>query len=211
MAGTSIFSPDSKLMQVMEWLTRMLHIQVMWILFSMIGLFIGGIFPATFVMFAIIRKWIHGDDGIPVFKTFKDLYKKNFIKTNIIGWGMAISGASIFYYIKLFSATGGIISIVLVAMALSFALLYAVTALFIIPVYVHFDVDVLEMIKHAVIIAVSHPLHVLLMVITFIGFWYLMFWLPVLLPFIGFSILAYFIMRIANAAFISTEKKLSQS
>ncbi|MBO1913821.1 DUF624 domain-containing protein, partial [Microvirga sp. 3-52] len=53
-----------------EWLAKLLHVQVIWILFCLIGLFIGGIFPATFTMFSIIRKWIMKQDDFPVFKTF---------------------------------------------------------------------------------------------------------------------------------------------
>ncbi|PAV31166.1 hypothetical protein CIL05_00455 [Virgibacillus profundi] len=210
MTETGIFSSDSKLMQFMEWLTRLVHVQLIWILFCLVGLVIGGLFPATIGMFAIIRKQIRGEHDFPVFKTFLNLFKSAFVKANLLGWGMVLLGVSIYYYLQLFGQLGGVASIALVAIVFTLALLYLMTMLFIIPVYVHFDVSVPEVVKHAGIIAVSHPLHVLLMVAAYIAFWFGMSWFPVLLPFIGFSMLAYFLMRIAYAAFTSVEKKMSR-
>ena len=193
-------------MRFAEWLTKLLHIQLIWILFCLIGLVIGGIFPATFSMFAIIRKWIIKQDDFPVLKTFMRTYKKVFIKSNILGYGMILLGFSIYYYIQLFST----ISIVLVAVTSMFGLVYLMTSLFIIPVYVHFNISLPEVIKHAGIIAVSHPLHILLMVLSLIAFWYIMLLLPAMLPFIGFSFLSYVLMFIANTAFTSIERKVAQ-
>ncbi|MBO0600707.1 DUF624 domain-containing protein [Sporosarcina sp. E16_3] len=201
-----MFKPSSKLMRFAEWLTKLLHIQLIWILFCLIGLVIGGIFPATFSMFAIIRKWIIKQDDFPVLKTFMRTYKKVFIKSNILGYGMILLGFSIYYYIQLFSS----ISIVLVAVTSMFGLVYLMTSLFIIPVYVHFNISLPEVIKHAGIIAVSHPLHILLMVLSLIAFWYIMLLLPAMLPFIGFSFLSYVLMFIANTAFTSIERKVAQ-
>lgn len=168
------------------------------------GLVIGGIFPATFTMFSIIRKWIMKQEDFPVFKTFLKTYKDAFIKTNVLGYGMILLGSSIYYYIKLFSS----ISIVLVGVTFIFGLVYLMTSLFIIPVYVHFDISLPEVIRHAGVIAVSHPLHILLMVISLIGFWYLLFLIPAIVPFIGFSFISYILMFIANSAFTSIERKV---
>ena len=210
MTETGIFSSDSKLMQLMEWLTRMVHVQLLWILFCLVGLVVGGLFPATAGMFAIIRKQIRGEQDFPVFGTYLSLFKNSFVKANLLGWGMILLGMSIYYYLHLFGQLGGIASIAFAAIVFTFALLYFMTMLFIIPVFVHYDVSIPEVVKHAGIIAVSHPLHVLLIVIAFIAFWFGMSWFPVLLPFIGVSMLAYFVMRIANAAFTSVEKKMSR-
>ncbi|WP_210471326.1 YesL family protein [Sporosarcina sp. 6E9] len=188
-----------------EWLAKLLHVQVIWILFCLIGLFIGGIFPATFTMFSIIRKWIMKQDDFPVFKTFLKTYKESFFKTNLLGYGMILLGSSIYYYIKLFSS----ISIVLVVVSLLFGLVFLMTSLFIIPVYVHFDISLPEVIKHAGVIAVSHPLHILLMVVSLIGFWYFLFLVPAIVPFVGFSFISYILMFIANSAFTSIERKVA--
>ncbi|CQR47168.1 hypothetical protein BN1058_01459 [Paraliobacillus sp. PM-2] len=205
----SIFSSDSKLMQFMEWITKMLHVQILWVLGTLLGLVIGGIFPATFAMFAINRKWVLGQD-FAVGKTFFQTYKENFLKANGLGFGLGLVGASFIYYMNLFSAIGGITSIVLVVITFTFILLFLMTLLFIIPVYVHFNISIPEVVKHALVMSISNPLHVLLMVLTFIGFWFLTDMVPVLLPFIGISVFTYILMRIAIAAFISVEKKINE-
>lgn len=203
----SIFSRSGKLMQFMEWLTNMLHLQILSVLGILIGLVIGGIFPATFTMFAINRKWILGQD-FPVNKTFFRLYKKHFLKTNVLGLGITLTGASLLYYLNLFRAIDGAISTVLVVLTFTLFLLYLMTTLYIVPVFVHFDIRLLEVIKHAMIIAISHPLHILLMVLSFIVFWYGIEIVPILTPFIGFSVLSYVLFRVANASFTSIKKKI---
>ncbi|WP_318615851.1 YesL family protein [Sporosarcina sp. YIM B06819] len=192
-------------MRFAEWLTKLLHIQIIWILFCLIGLVIGGIFPATFTMFGVIRKWIMKQEDFPVFKTFVKTYKEVFIKSNLLGYGMILLGFSIYYYIKLFSS----MSVVLVGITIMFGLVFLMTTLFIIPVYVHFEISLPEVIRHAGVIALSHPLHILLMVLSLIVFWYLMLLLPALLPFVGFSLISYILMLIANSAFKSVERKVA--
>lgn len=199
-----LFKPDSKLMRFAEWTTKLIHVQIIWILFSLMGLFFLGIFPATFTMFGVIRKWIMKQDDFPVFKTFWRTYKDMFLKSNLLGYGMLLLGSSIYYYIDMFSS----MSVVLFIVSMMFGLVFLMTALFIIPVYVHFDIPLPEVIRHASIIAVSHPLHILLMVLSLVGFWFFSTLLPAALPFIGFSLICYLLMLIAYSAFISIEKKV---
>ncbi|MBO0600588.1 DUF624 domain-containing protein [Sporosarcina sp. E16_3] len=205
-----MFNIDGKLMQVMNWITRLLYLQLIWVVFCLVGLVICGIFPATFTMFGISRKWIRGNTDFPVFTTFKQMYKESFIKANILGWWIVLLAFSLYYYFDLISNFTGMISIILIAILITISLLFLVTSLFIIPVYVHFDVRLLMVIRHAVTIAISHPLHVLFMLATVITFYSLMLIVPGVFILIGISSFTLVLMIIANLAFNNIERKLNK-
>ncbi len=196
-------------MDVMNWITRLLYLQFLWGAFSLLGIVVGGVFPATFTMFGISRKWIREGTGFPVFTTFKKMYKESFFKANILGWWIVLLGFSLYYYFNLTNNFAGALSIISIAILITLSLLYAVTSLFIIPVYVHFDVRLLQVIRHAVAIAVMHPLHVVGLLTTIISFYYLMLLVPGVFILMGISSFAIVFMLIANMAFTNIERKLS--
>src|SRR5690625_7635570 len=76
------------------WVVRLVYVNLLWILFTVIGLGVLGIMPATAAMFAVVRKWLRGEDDFPIFTTYKDAYKEEFLKANLLGYILAIIGRS---------------------------------------------------------------------------------------------------------------------
>lgn len=200
---------DGPLMRAMDWMTRLLYLQLLWVVFSLLGLIVGGLFPATFTVFGITRKWIREGDGFRVFSTFKEMYKESFFKANILGWWIVAFGVSLYYYFNLTNQLGGVMAILSIAILITVSLIVLVTSVFIIPVYVHYDVRLLQVIKHAIAIAITHPLHVVSLLLTLIAFYYLFLFIPGIFILFGMSSLATVFMYIANRAFTNVEKKLS--
>jgi uncharacterized membrane protein YesL len=197
-----------KLNTIMEWIMRFFVLQLIWILFSLVGLVIGGIFPATFTMFAICRKWLHKQTEFPVFRTFWELYRKSFLKTNLLGWVTTLTGCSLYYYFQLLKGTEGTMGLVLLIIVWIAGIVYLMTALFIIPVFVHFDIKLINVAKYALIIAIGNPFHCLSMAAVIAGFGIVLILVPGLFPFFSFSLLAFAHMWLANTAFTSMEKKV---
>src|SRR5699024_6342603 len=77
---------------VAVWITRFAYMNLSWVLYSAVGLLFLGILPATSAMFAVVRKWIDGDTDIPVFETFWDAYRQEFVKINLLGYGVLLVG-----------------------------------------------------------------------------------------------------------------------
>ncbi len=69
--------------RICTWIMRMAYVNLLWVAFSLLGLGIFGFFPATAAMFVVIRKWLSSEQDIPVFKTFWNAFKTEFIKINI--------------------------------------------------------------------------------------------------------------------------------
>ncbi len=55
------------------WVTKFAYLNLLWIAFSLLGLGLFGLFPATAAMFAVVRKWINGEKDIPVFHVFLEV------------------------------------------------------------------------------------------------------------------------------------------
>ncbi|KPC99769.1 hypothetical protein LR69_02005 [Geobacillus sp. BCO2] len=92
---------DGKLYRACEWITRLAYINLLWLVFTVFGLVILGIAPATVALFTIVRKWLlFHDHDVPVLKTFVRTYKGEFWRANRIGlllMAAAIFSISIFY------------------------------------------------------------------------------------------------------------------
>lgn len=196
-----------KLNTIMEWVTRFFVLQLIWILFCLVGLVIGGIFPATITMFSICRKWITKQKEFPIFRTFWELYRANFLKSNFLGLFITLTGGSLYYYVQLFKGLEGTIGSILFIAIWIATILYLMTVLFIIPVYVHFDIKLSGVAKYALVIAIAYPFHVISMAAVIAGFSMVVILVPGLFPFFSFSLLAFALMWLANSAFISLEKK----
>jgi uncharacterized membrane protein YesL len=199
-----------KLNTIMEWIMRFFVLQLIWILFCLVGLVIGGIFPATFSMFAICRKWLNKQTEFPIFRTFWDMYRKGFLKTNLLGWVITLTGCSLFYYFQLFKGSEGMIDLVLSIAVWIAGILYLMTVLLIIPVYVHFDIKLINVVKYALIIAISNPFHCLSMAALIMGFCMVIILIPGLFPFFSFSVLSFGLMWMAKSAFTRMEQKVSK-
>lgn len=196
----------SGLYTLTEWITRFAYVNLLWIGFSLLGLVVFGISPATVAMFTIIRKWIMGDNEIPVFQTFWDSYKKEFLRGNRLGLIIALLAYIIFIdlnYIKLDT----IIQIPL------YLIIFAIvmTILYIFPVYVHYNVTFIQLFKNSFFIMMVNPLSSIMMLIGFVALFFVMKFLPALLFFFGGSLSAGIIMSSCYLAFQKIEKKLQKA
>ena len=56
-----------------EWVLKFFYANLLWFVFTMLGLGVFGFMPATTALFSVTRKWIMGKTDIPIFKTFWQL------------------------------------------------------------------------------------------------------------------------------------------
>lgn len=196
----------SGLYTLTEWITRFAYVNLLWIGFSLLGLVVLGIRPATLAMFTIIRKWLMGESEIPIFRTFWNSYKKEFLKSNGLGIVIVLLAYIIFIdlsYIKLDT----IIQIPL------YLIIFAIvmTILYIFPVYVHYNITFFQLFKNAFFIMMVNPLSSIMMLIGFAALFFVMKFLPALLFFFGGSLSAGIIMSSCYLAFQKIEKKQKEA
>src|SRR5690625_929809 len=191
-----------------EGIMRLAYVNLLWILFTILGLGIFGIFPATIALFAVTRKWVMGDLYIPVFSTFWQTYRKEFLKSTLLGWVLFVIGYMIYVDLALLP-TGGFLDVVRWGIVIC-GLLYIIILFYIFPIYVHFHWKNRHYIKYALLLGASHPHYTLLMIIGIGALYYIVMSIPGLLPFFSVSILAYIMMWTVYQVIKNIEKKQSK-
>ncbi|KKI90221.1 hypothetical protein WQ54_19745 [Bacillus sp. SA1-12] len=192
--------------KISEWVMKLAYVNLLWMLFSLIGLIVFGIFPATAAMLAVIRKLIMGDTDIPVFKTFFAAYKKEFLKSNMIGILMFVVGYILYFDLTIVREATGMIRLLYLPLLMIF-LGYVLTSLYVFPVFVHYETKIFQVLKNSFLIMILHPLSTIMMVVGAIAIYSLMITIPGLIPIFSGSLFAFVIMWSALIAFSKIEKK----
>lgn len=149
---------------ICQWITRLAYINLLWLLFMCLGLFVFGAAPSTVTMFTIIRKWLNGETDLPVFSFFWATYKKEFCKANQLGF--ILLGISIVLFLdwRLISSLQGSLYPILLGCLIGAAFLFMIVMLFIFPVYVQYEYKTLKYIKAAFLLGISYPLYTMVMI-----------------------------------------------
>lgn len=73
------------LIGVSEWIMRFGTLSLLWLSFTLSGLVVFGLMPATAAMFSVGRKWVDGEEDFSIFPMFLASFKRDFLKTNLLG------------------------------------------------------------------------------------------------------------------------------
>lgn len=195
---------------ISEWIMKLAYVNILWISFSILGIVIFGFFPATIAMFAVVRKWVLKEPDIPVFKTFWATYKTEFLKSNLLG--MVIVAFSLFLYFNLniVQATTLPVFKLLYIPNVIVLMIFLLTLLYVMPVFVHFDVSLGKVMKNALFLMVVNPKATFCMM-TLIGFLcFILLKLPGLIPFFSGSVIAYLLMWFSRYGFMKVDTGNSQ-
>ncbi|OPJ55844.1 YesL family protein [Alkalithermobacter paradoxus] len=198
---------SNKLYEICEWICRLVYINILWIASTVIGLVVFGIAPATVAMFGVLRKWTVGDTDTSVFRAFIKIYKEEFIKSNILGVIFLAFGYMIYFNYLLSQMIDGIFHRILWIGLFPTVFIYMITLFFVFPVYVHYDLKLLQYIKVAFMIAISNPLEIIIFGLTVCLLCYMFYFIPAGIPFFGVSIIAWIVMLRASGIFMRVDKK----
>lgn len=193
--------------QITEWITRFAYLNLLWIAFTLLGVIVLGLFPATTAMFSVCRKWLRGQTDVPVFRTFWDYYRRDFVKSNVMGlfiWLVAaLIAADIFYLMALDAVQLSWTSIPLFA----FMLLVLMFLFYLFPTFVHYDIKVTQVLKNSFLIMLINPIHSLLIFLCLVPLFLIMQAFPALAFIFGASSYAFITMWISLNAFNKTAEK----
>src|SRR5690625_1010607 len=144
------------------WVVRLVYVNILWLLFTVVGLGVLGLMPATAGMFAVVRKWIRGEDDISIFKTFKDSFRAEFLKANILGYILAIVGYFLYLDIQFMRIQEGLLFQFFTYIIIVVFFLYFIILLYFFPVFVHFELKIQEYIKWPLALGIMYPIITLL-------------------------------------------------
>lgn len=201
---------SGRLYRFCDSIMKVAYMNLLWFCFSLVGLVIFGLLPATVALFAVVRKWLMNDEELSIFKTFFTTYKKEFFKANIIGIMFLCAGFILYFnYLYVLTHPGSLqlaISIPLVIVSF----FYLTTCLYLIPVYVHYDLKGIQFIKHSFYIGMANPIMTGLMFLGCLLLSLLLQFIPGLLPFFFPSLFVIVIMWSGLRSFQKVEWKQKQ-
>ena len=192
---------------VMEWIMRFAYIQFLWFVFVLLGLGILGLFPATNAMFAITRKWLSGEQDTPIFSFMWRSYCNEFMKCNVFIYSLLIQGGILFFYLRFFQMKDGSLYTILAFVLFIMFFLYGIGLMVALPVYVHYQLSIVSFYKTILYILFCFPFHMITIGVLLVSFYCVMSWIPGLLPFLSFSLLAFAVMWVMNLVFLKIDSK----
>ena len=180
--------------RITEWITKLVYLNMLWILFTVVGIIGLGIFPATNAVFAITRKWNMGEE-VPLFQTFLDVYKKEFKKSNLIGYLLLVIGILLKYDMETFQ------NIVLRYLSGFFYFVFLVVLVYIGPVFAHYNTTIVKQLKFSLLIAITNPVKSIMMIATVVGVTYVFLTFFNMIPFFSISCTAILLTYFSHKAF----------
>ena len=189
-----------------NWFVRLAYINILWILFSLIGLVIFGFFPATVAMLATLRQFLRKNDP-PVFKTFWNYYKTEFIGSNKLGAIIAAIGCILFININFLQSTNGKLSEILYYPILIMSCIYFLAICYLLASYVEFEQTLRTHIKNSLLVMMYNPLSSLFIIFGFAAVYYAVTFLSGLGFFFSGSVLGLVILSSATLTYRKIELK----
>ncbi|UOQ46653.1 DUF624 domain-containing protein [Gracilibacillus caseinilyticus] len=194
---------------------KMAYLNALMIVFSLIGCVTFGIFPSLTALFFIVRKWQFGENNINTAKTFWNVFRKEFLRSNAVGWLFTLVGMILYINLSLANLLEtSLVHFSYYPILMVFILFLAISIL-IIPVYLHFQTSLWGMAKLAFLFLFISPKNTLLIATASFLFLLVMRMIPGFIPVVGVSgfayIIMYFSLRIFNQVTELTGDSLQKS
>ena len=183
----------------------MIYVHILWTAFTVLGIGVFGIVPATAALTTVISKWFEDGYDIPIFQTFFATYKKQFLRLNALG--IVLIAIGVFLYVDLNISKHMLQSAFVHFILLFIFFIYIVVSLYFFPVFSRYELKYLHYFKQSFFIAFARPFETIAMLLCVLLLYYVFVYLPVLTVFVGSSLVAFPITWFAHRAFMQLEEK----
>ncbi|WP_078544590.1 YesL family protein [Litchfieldia alkalitelluris] len=192
---------------VLEWISRLALLNLLWIFFSFLGLIVFGLFPATVAMFSVVRRWAMGEMEISITKVFWKSYKKEFAKSNLLGGIISSVGLVLVIDFLFLKQASPQIQHFLFVPFLIILILFICTLFYVFPMYVHYEMKLLDVLKNSFIVMIMRPLSTIMMFVCGVGLMILLSFAPPLLIICSGNVFALLMTKPAMNAFNHINRK----
>ena len=177
----------NKLDSLLQWIVRLVVLNILWILFSMIGLFVAGVFPASAAVFAIARKWVMGEQEIKIWPTFKQIFRREFATANLMGWILTILGCILYLNYRVILNSSGEMTFVIPFAFYFLVFFYTILVIWTFPLLVHYKATWRQHFRNAIIIGLTKIHYTIVCSALVFAILYLSFSYPCVIPFFTIS------------------------
>jgi uncharacterized membrane protein YesL len=190
-----------------DWMMKIAYVNLLWILCSLLGLVVIGIIPSTVALFTVIRKWLLGEKEVPIFSTFSQSFRTEFFKSNLLGIFIVLAGYMVYFDFRYLTSIQGTNQLWLSIPLVIITVFFFITMLYLLPVYVHYELTFFQYIKHSFYIGVANPMITLGMLVSCILLTLLFKYIPGFLPFFCPSLFVFVLMLGGLKSFRNIEAK----
>ncbi|UFT98752.1 DUF624 domain-containing protein [Radiobacillus kanasensis] len=192
--------------QACKWISHFAILHLLWVGCTLLGGIVFGIGPSTVAMYAVARKTIYEDVEISMVQTFWKSYRQEFLKANGLFFLVAAIGIIWYFDLQFFRQFEGIFYSIMNYLMIMVGLVYFILLLFLLPVYVHYDLKSFAYIKQALTIAFLNHKALLLLVVGGLSSYYFFITFPGFIPIFGITLFCHFNMWVAFHCFQSIEE-----
>lgn len=179
-----------------SWIYNFFMLQALWVLYSLKGVVVLGVFPATISVSQVLyRSFKEENLNFSIFSEFKDAYNTNFKRSNQVGYIYLL--IYLFLYVDLRISNVFIQSIILHTILILLLLIVIALSLYSFIVIIRYELSLKNIFKQSFFVALSVPTHTiaaivgLVLIIRFIikfNLFLVFFGIPLLLlPVIWFT------------------------
>lgn len=173
---------------ILTWITRLALLNILWIIFSILGLLVSGIFPSTIAALSICRKWQEGEKDIPIWKTFKRIYRKEFLASNILGWTIMLMGFLLYSNFLVMNTIHDEVSIIILIAFYLLTFFYIIIIIWSFPLLSHYNGSIIQYMKNAIILGIANIHYTLAILVLLFCVSYVSLEFPGMIPFFTVSI-----------------------
>ncbi|WP_100404372.1 YesL family protein [Bacillus solitudinis] len=188
----------------------MAYVNLLWICFTVLGLGVFGWAPSTAAMCAVLRRWMRGETDRPVFSMFWETYRKEFVRSNIVGLVFVFVGYMLFVNFKFFQVESQWIFISVRYMMIAVMIVCSIMLIYIFPLMAHYEATIYQHFKNSFMVSVFQPLRTIYTVAAAVTVYHILFTIPGLIPFLGISLLGFVIMWTTYRTFLRMDYKQEQ-
>lgn len=191
--------------KIASWLFKLMYLHLLWIGFTLLGLGVLGVGPATGSLIYVLYKFFDEGDDIPIFKHFVSFYKAHFWRMNGLGW--LVIGVGLFLYMDL-RISELFIGIPFLHLILLFiSLIFLIVSLYLFIVFARYRLPFFHYLRQTFFIAIARPLESIGMLFSLFLLVILYAYLPILILFMGSSLSVYPIVLLGYRACVKAEDK----
>lgn len=195
---------------VTEWILRLIWTNLLWIGFTLLGLVVFGIMPATVALFTVTRRWTRKELNFSIWQVFKDTYFQEWKDSNKIGIVFWLIGFVLIVDLRFALHVEGFYSLFLYFFFVFLFLIFIMTLIFFFPIYVHYTFSIKDYIKQSFIYSIVSIKETILILLGLFFIAFLIYRTPGFIPFITGVLPAYWIMNVCMNKFKDLEKKYAQ-
>lgn len=192
----------SRLVRACHWVARLVAVNALWVLFTLLGLVVVGIMPATAALFAVLRRWAIHEDEVPVLRCFWRAYRAEFRRANVLGYILVGVGYLLYTNYAVARAQDGVGSVMLSVVLVMVAVCYVALLVNLFPTLAHLNLSLTGYLRMALAVGLGQPLLTVCAVVGVAGIVIAAgVWAPFVLLMLGVSLPAWIATWCAHRVF----------